>query len=546
MYQGLLRFFSIVVISFSISLVSCGGGGGGDSSGDVENEPPGSEKAITSFTFSHPSATGIIDQDNHTIEVTVPCGTVVNSLTPTISYSGESIDPVSDVAQDFSTPVIYTVTAEDGSTQEYTVSVDVALSSSKEITSFSFDNPSVVGAINNDNYTITIHVPFNTDISNLTPSINHTGNTISPDSGVAQDFTSQVNYIVTAEDASSQEYTVNIEVPEIRTFDTSSIPGDVVEVACNTTSFTMIYANDTEGIEFPTGSSTSTVNHKFFIGETEVTWELWSIIYEWAVNGTGDAVGEGEYSIANAGARGGYIDNYDDTFPYYTGHETHPVTMISWRDAIVWCNALTEWYNANNGTNPDLDCVYYTDLNYDTPLRVSTDSYTVTETTHGTQDCPYIKADTLENTEMLHCTANGFRLPTGNEWEFAARFRGSDPVNTVPGYNNPYYTNGDSASGAIADHYDDFATGLVAVYDDGIVTSTAEVKSKNANTLGVYDMSGNVMEWCFRGYDSFFWHAIRGGHWYSYSIALETGVVHSAFVPYFNEETTGFRIVKSK
>ncbi|MFW5863067.1 MAG: DUF5018 domain-containing protein, partial [Spirochaetota bacterium] len=359
MYQGLLRVSSVVIIIFSIFLLSCGGGGGSsDSSGDEGNEVLGSEKSITAFTFSNPSATGIIDQDNHTIEVTVPYGTVVNNLIPTISYSGESIDPVSDVAQNFDTPVVYTVTAEDGSTRDYTVSVDVALSSSKEITSFSFDNPSVVGAINNNDYTIKIHVPYNTDVSNLVPSINHTGNTISPESGVAQDFTSQVNYTVTSEDASSQVYTVNIEVPEIRTFDTSNIPGDVVNVTCNPTSFTMIYANDTEGIEFPTGSSTSTVNHKFFIGETEVTWEFWSIIYEWAVNGTGDAVGEGEYSIANPGARGGYINNYDDKVPYYTGHETHPVTMISWRDAIVWCNALTEWYNANNGTDPDLDCVY--------------------------------------------------------------------------------------------------------------------------------------------------------------------------------------------
>ena len=34
----------------------------------------------------------------------------------------------------------------------------------------------------------------------------------------------------------------------------------------------------------------------------------------------------------------------------------HPVTLVNWRDSMVWCNALTEWYNAQRGTN--YECVY--------------------------------------------------------------------------------------------------------------------------------------------------------------------------------------------
>jgi formylglycine-generating enzyme required for sulfatase activity len=61
--------------------------------------------------------------------------------------------------------------------------------------------------------------------------------------------------------------------------------------------------------------------------------------------------------------------------------------------------------------------------------------------------------------------ATGFRLPSSNEWELAARWRGSDPTNTVSGYTNPYFTKGDSASGATADYNDTAASGDVAWYD---------------------------------------------------------------------------------
>jgi hypothetical protein len=38
----------------------------------------------------------------------------------------------------------------------------------------------------------------------------------------------------------------------------------------------------------------------------------------------------------------------------------HPVTTVNWRDSRVWCNALTEYYNAKHGADTDLDCVYTT------------------------------------------------------------------------------------------------------------------------------------------------------------------------------------------
>jgi formylglycine-generating enzyme required for sulfatase activity len=158
--------------------------------------------------------------------------------------------------------------------------------------------------------------------------------------------------------------------------------------------------------------------------------------------------------------------------------------------------------------------VYYIDSSYTTPLRVSTTSNTITYTTAGTQDDPYIKASSTYNTDMANCTAKGFRLPASSEYEYAARYRGSDPANTVPGHANPYYTKGNSASGATADYTNATATSLVAVYG---VSTTAVVKSKRANALGIYDMSGNVYEWCFDWYGSFY-RVLRGCS-FSYDIS---------------------------
>lgn len=80
-------------------------------------------KRITWFGFASPDVRGKIDESKHTISVTVPSGTLLTALTPVIQYLGTVIDPVTEMPRDFTHPVVYTVTAKDGSTQAYTVSV---------------------------------------------------------------------------------------------------------------------------------------------------------------------------------------------------------------------------------------------------------------------------------------------------------------------------------------------------------------------------------------------------------------------------------------
>ncbi len=82
------------------------------------------EKAITAFKFTAPSATGVINEAGKSIKVDVPAGTDAASLTPVIEVSPKAtLNPASGVAQNFTNPVTYTVTAEDGSTAVYTVTV---------------------------------------------------------------------------------------------------------------------------------------------------------------------------------------------------------------------------------------------------------------------------------------------------------------------------------------------------------------------------------------------------------------------------------------
>ena len=84
---------------------------------------PAQTKSIMSFRFADFSVNGTINGTN--IRVTVPNIVNLTMLVPTIEHDGKSISPASGAAQNFSSPIQYTVTAEDSTTQNYTVTVNV-------------------------------------------------------------------------------------------------------------------------------------------------------------------------------------------------------------------------------------------------------------------------------------------------------------------------------------------------------------------------------------------------------------------------------------
>ncbi len=138
---------------------------------------PNTAKALTSFSFVTPAVVGTINETAKTIAVTVPYGTNVTALVAAFMSSGAFVKVGSSVqvsgttANNFTSPVTYTVTAADNSTQDYVVTVTVSPNTAKALTSFSFATPAVLGTINESAKTVAVTVPYGTNVTALSRDI---------------------------------------------------------------------------------------------------------------------------------------------------------------------------------------------------------------------------------------------------------------------------------------------------------------------------------------------------------------------------------------
>jgi len=138
-----------------------------------------------------------------------------------------------------------------------------------------------------------------------------------------------------------------------------------------------------------------------------------------------------------------------------------PVEMVSWYDAIVFCNKLS----IKEGLNP---------------------VYTISGTTNpdGWGTVP-TSSNATWNAVTANWNANGYRLPTEAEWEYACR------AGEQTAFNNGSNNWGDALVNGIAWHI------------DNSVGTTHEVGKKLPNEWGLYDMHGNVGEWCWDWYEAY-------------------------------------------
>ncbi len=168
---------------------------------------------ITGFTFDFDGydATTIT---NDSVLIDVRYGTDITALIPEISVSElATVNPASEVANDFTNPVVYTVTAQDGTTKDWIVKVsELEPDAETDITEFTIPEGYGLPVINKENHTVALNVRFGTDVTTLVPEITLSDwATVSPTTGVAADFTNPVVYTITAEDGTtSQDWTVTI------------------------------------------------------------------------------------------------------------------------------------------------------------------------------------------------------------------------------------------------------------------------------------------------------------------------------------------------
>lgn len=182
---------------------------------DVMEEPfiKGAEEEKEILSFAVDNIEGVIDQQTKSVVLDLPAGTDVSHLTPVITISTyATIEPASGVTQDFTNPVYYTVTAQNGSAVQYVVEA-VAHDADNEKCLLSFVVDDREGVINEVAKTVSLTLPEGTDVTHLAPTVVVSdGASVSPASGEPQDFTNPVAYTVTAQNGTTSVYTVTVLV----------------------------------------------------------------------------------------------------------------------------------------------------------------------------------------------------------------------------------------------------------------------------------------------------------------------------------------------
>lgn len=168
------------------------------------------ENDILSFDFDG-AYNVVIDAENHTVNCDVKYSSSLQIAPEIVVSDYATISPESGEEQDFTNPVVYTVTSESGISQEWTVTITrLEPSSLAEIVSFDFDGK-LSEQINSTRAIVNATISRSFDITSVRPTVEVSQfATVSPVSGATVDFSNAVLYYITAEDGTLKTWTVNV------------------------------------------------------------------------------------------------------------------------------------------------------------------------------------------------------------------------------------------------------------------------------------------------------------------------------------------------
>ena len=201
-----------------------------------------------------------------------------------------------------------------------------------------------------------------------------------------------------------------------------------------------------------------------------------------------------------------YADVMGTNPAFFQGHRL-PVEQVSWFEAVRFCNKLSE----KAGLRP---------------------CYAIVEPKPGADQPADGEAPQAEQEVVWDRAADGYRLPTEAEWEYACR------------------------AGTKGETYGPLDA--IAWHDDNSGHTTHPVGQKQANSFGLYDMLGNVWQWCLDWYDDGYYkqfpsvdpqgptrgkkRVLRGGAW-DYYAPFFCAAGRYSFEPPLRERSMGFRLV---
>jgi formylglycine-generating enzyme required for sulfatase activity len=248
------------------------------------------------------------------------------------------------------------------------------------------------------------------------------------------------------------------------------------------------------GTDPDTGAYSLTNDAAFYMDTHEVTKALWDVVKNWS-----DSNG---YAYDNIGSGKG---------------TNHPVQGINWYDCVKWCNARSQ----RDGLTP----VYYTDAG-----------------------CTQIYKSGQVAEPCVSNSATGYRLPTDVEWQYAARGGVANRRFPWDDTDTIQHTRANYLSQSIdPPAYDTSVTrGYHPTYKTGITPYTSPVGAFEPNDYGIYDMAGNVSEWCYDWYPSYegVKRTVHGGSWGSPNASFCRVDQRDLAKPTFVSDSYGFRTVR--